>query len=554
MSRFVQYTTGGAFVSQSSEDQFSGNIYVSLNHLQFNPASFAKSQGARGLDGSSDIYTFREGDRLRIISYYEDLTDRRFAPISYEFNIVDQVVLSTGDDNPLYNVDSDGNVPHPAKTGSFLILENNINALGFTYDNVKQGGNEINSNTHLWGNRCVVEIYSPMTSQDEESLVYYEIGDVYNVSDITSENVIEGGDVWWKTEAVNFQKIGQGVFNSIITEDSSDPNFFPYNIESQMFSNKVRNSDVWAKGKPKIVLPDSERSTKSASIIYSDKDNPLSKVLSITSFNPAKAQYKDLPSEFGDINYMINNDDSIFVIQSNRCSSIPVNRNLITDGGGAETLVAARQVMGTERYYAGNYGCDDNPESVCNIGNTVYFASKSNRQVYKFNPSNGIQVVSDINMKSYFKKLFEKAEADRDAGQGPIKVVGGYDPYNDTYILSVYNQNTQEGTCGDNSFEGSGDADVVDGPVVTETVIEYVYPDSVTIDLAEIISRFSSEQLFDLAAEESQIGEDGWNDGVIGTKDYLRFLPVFGNFFDPAAEQQTFLGSNDAVTFNFPEE
>lgn len=567
VSNFTQYSTGGAFTSEASDDVFGGNIYVSLNHLQFSPASYVKSYGARGLDGSQEMYTYREGDRLRIISYYENSGTRIFSPDSYEFNIVDQVVLSTGDDNPLYSVDSDGNVPHPAKTGSFLVLENNINALGFTYDDVKEGNNEINTESHYWGNRCVVEIYSPKTAQDEEALLYYEMGDVLPISDFGTGTAvgIEGGDVWWKTAPVNFQKITNLGFASIITEDSADPNFFPYNLEAKSFSDKVRNSDVWGKGKPKIYLPDVERSVKMSSLTYSDKDNPLSKVLSLTSFNPSKGQFKDLPAEFGDINYLINNDDSIFVIQSNRCSSVPVNRNLITDGGGTEALVAARQVLGTERYYAGNYGCDNNPESVCNIGNTVYFASKSNRQVYKFNPSSGIEVISDAGMKTYFKKLFEQAEIDRDAGQGEIKVVGGYDPYADTYILSVYNQNVQEGTCGENDFVSDGSEG--GGPVVTETVTEYVYPDSVTISLASLLSRFEAGQLFDLAgatvsAQVTNFEEgtyetvtgSGVNDGTIGTLDLLRFLTYNGAIYQATDDLQTFNPSDDDVFFNFPDQ
>ena len=575
VSNFTQYSTGGAFTSESSDDVFGGNIYVSLNHLQFSPASYVKSYGARGLDGSQDIYTYREGDRLRIISYYENPSLRIFVPESYEFNIVDQVVLSNGDDNPLYDVDSDGNLPHPAKTGSFLVLENNVNATGFTYGDVKEGENAINTQSHFWGNRCVVEIYSPKTSQDEESLVYYEIGEVFPIEDFGSETPVEiqGGDVWWKTSPVNFQKIIDTGFASIITEDSADPNFFPYNLEAKSFSDKVRNSDVWGRGKAKIYLPDVERSVKMSSLTYSDKDNPLSKVLSLTSFNPVKGQFKDLPSEFGDINYLINNDDSIFVIQSNRCSSVPVNRNIITDGGGVESLVAARQVLGTERYYAGNYGCDNNPESVCNIGNTVYFASKSNRQVYKFNPANGIQVISDAGMKSYFKKLFEQAEIDREAGQGEIKVVGGYDPYADTYILSVYNQNVQEGTCGENEFVSVGSQG--GGPVVTETITEYVIPDSVTIDIGTLLSRFSPTQLFDLAGEfyisnDPNAGEGitlngvegesifynsdtGVNDGVLNVFDLLRFLPIYGNNVEPAGAQ-TYTTEELGVQFNFPDQ
>ena len=450
MSRWVQYSAANAFVVPESGAADSGNIYVSLNHLQSHPISFSKSKGARSVEGAQDVYTFREGDRLRIVSYYNSTTDRVFPSADYEFNIVDQVFLSQGTDNPLYNVEEDGELPHPSKVGSFLILENNINATNFTFDLVEAGENDPDTNIHAWHKRCVFEVYSPTKTTEEENLAYYEVGPVFPVEQLSGERSIFGGDTWFKTEAVNFQKI-EGGFKSLIQEDSSTSNFFPYNIESQPFSTKVANSDVWGKGKIKIVLPNTSRSRKEASITYSEKNNPISKINTITSFNPIKAQFKDLPSEFGDINYMINNDDSIFVIQSNRCSSIPVNRNLITDGGGNESLVAARQVLGTERYYAGNYGCDNNPESVCDIGNTVYFASKSNRQVYKFNPANGVQVISELGMKSYFKSLFELAEEEKLAGNGEIRVVGGYDPFDDVYILSVFNQTLEEtiGATGD---------------------------------------------------------------------------------------------------------
>lgn len=269
---------------------------------------------------------------------------------------------------------------------------------------------------------------------------------------------------------MNFQKVQDGDFVSLISEDEATSNFFPYNIESQVFSTKVSNSDVWGQGKIKLVAPNTQESRKEASMTFSDKNNPISKINTITSFNPVKGQFKDLPSEFGDINYLINNDDSIFVIQSSRCSSVPVNRNIITDGGGGESLVAAKSVLGTERYYAGNYGCDDNPESVCDIGNTVYFASKGARQVYKFNPSSGIQVISEVGMKTFFKDLFEKAEADELQGMGEIKVVGGYDPYEDTYILSVYNQPIIiEEVVEEDDTSGEDDATAVDDDTSGET-------------------------------------------------------------------------------------
>lgn len=551
-SRFVQYAVEGAFVEDApgTGGEFSGNIFVSLNSLQFTPNSFAKAQGARGLDGSKDIYTFREGDRLRIISYFETTADesRVFVSDDYEFNIVDQVVLANDSENPIYQAQ----LPL-AKRGSFLVLENNINAIGFTYDQIADSGNTPDTNGHNWNKRCVVEIYSPKTAGDEENLVYHEIGPVYPIEEFGNTQEVVGGDTWWRSMPVQFRPVdGTGFVSSISGTNSYTQNFLPYNLESQVFSEKVRNSDVWSKGKPKIVLPDAERSVKSSSITYSDKDNPISKIFSLTSFNPAKAQYKDLPPEFGDINYMLNNDDSIFVIQSNRCSSVPVNRNLITDGGGAETLVAARQVLGTERYYAGHYGCDNNPESVCNVDNTVYFASKSNRQVYKFNPSSGIQVVSDLNMKTYFKKLFEQAEIDERNGEGRIKVVGGYDPYNDTYVISIFNQSTEdpvvvvdddvdggtdEGSGGDSGGgldEGGGDGGNTDGGGGPVILLE---PDSVTVDIREVLSQ-----------APDVIRLDANNDGAVNTADLLSFLAAFG-LEDFSSPQATL--SSDDVTFNY---
>ena len=438
MSNFVQYSVANAFVSDGLD---SGNIFISLNHLQEASNSFAKSQGARSTEGAQQVYTYQEGDRMRIVSYYQSPTSRVFLEPSAEFNVVDQRLLGGSTDNPLYNVEADGDLPHPSKQGSFIVVENNVNVAGFTAQDVAQAEGEHDTDAHRWNSRVIVEIYSPRKAQEEEDLVYYEIGPAYPIEQLNNEHEVFGGDVWYKTEAVNFQKLGQvNMFKSLIQEDTKTANFFPYNLESQDFNKKVLNSDVWGKGKIKVTTIDEEESRKEATITYSEKNNPFSRINTITSFNPVKGQFKDLPSEFGDINYLSNNDDSIFVIQSSRCSSVPINRSILTDGAGNESLVAAKKVIGTERYYAGEAGCDNNPESVCVIGNTVYFASKSKREVYKFNPSQGVAVISNAGMKSYFQNLFRLAEQDREEGLGEIRVVGGYNPNDDTYVLSVYNE------------------------------------------------------------------------------------------------------------------
>tara|TARA_R100001463_G_scaffold108308_1_gene162858 strand:- start:2853 stop:10067 length:7215 start_codon:yes stop_codon:yes gene_type:complete len=449
VSDFTQYTTGGAFYVEGEDEAEDGNIYVSLNYLQENnDVSYTEAFGARSPEGAADMYTFKEGDLLRVISYYTSDDNRVFVDNRFLFEVAGQRTLSSGEDNPLFNEAEDADIVHPSKQGNFIILKNKPDADGFAYYDVQQGGNDPDSPAHNWNKRCVVEIISPSDSQAEDNIVFYETSKVFQIGQHNSTITMANGDVWWRRVPVNMPEF-DGTFKNLILEEGSQPRFAPYYLETKAFNDTVRNADVTGEGKLKIVLPDAQESRRSTSITYSEKNNPASSVFQLTSFNPAKLQFKDLPIEHGNINYLLAQQDSLFVIQANRCASVPVDRNIITTASNDQSLVAASNVLGTQRYYAGKYGCDNNPESVCAVGNNVYFASKSNSQVYRFNSSNGIEVISDKGMKSFFRRTFRDVIFNQ-AELGVAKIVGGYDPAKDEYIISIFNQNLA-------SFETSGE-------------------------------------------------------------------------------------------------
>ena len=151
-----------------------------------------------------------------------------------------------------------------------------------------------------------------------------------------------------------------------------------------------------------------------------------------------------------------------------------------------------------------------------------------------------------------FKKLFEQAEIDERNGEGRIKVVGGYDPYNDTYVISIFNQSTEdpvvvvdddvdggtdEGSGGDSGGgldEGGGDGGNTDGGGGPVILLE---PDSVTVDIREVLSQ-----------APDVIRLDANNDGAVNTADLLSFLAAFG-LEDFSSHQATL--SSDDVTFNY---
>ena len=537
VSDFVQYSTAGAFVATDDSSENKGNIFVSLNHLQVNDdVSYTEARGNRSPEGARDIYTYKEGDILRVISYYESsdpVEGRIFVDDSHDFEVLDYRVLGADpQENPLYDSNitdlaGDSFEAHKAKQGAFLVLKNNPTALGFNFESVKAGEGAINAQSHNWNKRTVVEIFSPKDVAEEDELFFYETSNVFPISEHNNQITIDNGDVWWRKVAVNMPNVAfdlsSGLFSSIIGNpvsaggDGSEANFVSYSLETQAFNDSVRNADVTGKGKTKVIVPNDQEVRRTASISFSDKNNPASKLFTITSFNPIKAQFKDLPAAHGSINYLVDQQDSLFVLQSDRSSSVPVNRNIITTASNDQSLVAASNVLGVQRYYAGQNGCDDNPESVCVVGNNIYFANKTSREVYKFNPSSGVSVISEQGMKSFFRLLFKELENQ----EGLSKVVGGYDPIKDEFILSVYKLNVTE------------DQEVVEDPpdvgtpaAGAQTLAEVLATEGISLEeLASILSELSLISSVD-QQNLKRVRFNFNNDSVVGSVDLLAFLAV----------------------------
>ena len=471
ISDFVQYTSAGAFVPRNSDNE-KGLIYVSLNYLQENAqVSYSKAFGAVGADGDKDLYTFSEGDRLRIISYYDDDDSVQYPQVNnpYEFQVVGSVTLGNdAAENPLA---VPGDDVHPAKTGQFVILKDNSDAEGFSFADVAGSLSESNLSqgiydpNNFWNKRCVFEIFRPQKKREVESRVYYEIGDSYNVVreegnetnllHQTTSILINQGDVYFRKMAVNMQEydpatnsflglIGDGTDS---LSEVTSPNFRSYHLESKSFTDTFPSADVLPYGKPRVALQkvqpvrngsevesagSSNRYSRSSSLKFSDRSNSNSNVIRYTSFNDSKLPFKDLQINDGEIFYLVNYNDSIFCLQRLKCSSIPVARNILADALGNETVISTAKVLGTEKYYAGSYGTDV-PESVALADNAVYFVSVRQKQVYRFNPNSGIEVISDKGMGSFFNEMISAAE---DSSNGNFKMVGGFDVEQEEYILS----------------------------------------------------------------------------------------------------------------------
>ena len=446
---FVQYSAGGAFVPAASKNN-DGLIYVSLNYLQENNlVSYSKAYGAVRADGDKDLYTYSNGDRLRIISYYNDEDTRVFVnSAEHNFEVVGTVTLGEND-NPLVGENED---VHPAKTGQFVILKDNFLAQGFSFDDVLASrsvnagldtSDIYDASTNRWNRRCVFEIYTPTKSQASEDRIYYEIGKTYNIVKSSGQRryqtptvIMTEGDVFFRKVAVNLPSFVGGTFKGLIgngngeSEESIEPNFKSYYLESNTFTDRFPGADVKPFGKPRIISREKKEVSRPSSIKFSDKNNAQSNIVRYTSFNDSKLPFKDLQNNDGPITSLVNFNDSLLCIQQLKCSSIPVSRTIFNDALGAETVLGSSKVLGTEKYYAGSFG-SSHPESVVKVDSTVYFASSDFKEVYRFNPNQGIEVISGKGMGSFFNRALT-LDADKN-----FRVVGGYDPENDEFLLSI---------------------------------------------------------------------------------------------------------------------
>ena len=356
---------------------------------------------------------------------------------------------------------------------------------------------------------------------DEEDRLYYETGEAYDVlygespypDDTTfghwhsfDQVILKEGDVFFRRHAVNLRdySVADGFVDMLNVADNEEEDVYPesnfknYYLESEAATD-LFPSRVIGSGRPNIVDLDHKQSFRESSLIHSDRDVVESRKVGYSSFNTTVPSDMEIDSKAGPINYLANHQDSLFFIQKNKCGHIPVDRNLLSDTSGSQSLIASSKFLNTPRYYVGDAGCDGNPESVVSVDNAAYFAHKSSGKVFKVSGANGVNVISDKNMSAFIRNAFHEAENNK---TNPLRILGGYDPLKKEYLLSV-----KESPYPSNNFPLS--------PEVTNPI--YVGSEDVDADGVEGVDYFVNTEFEGVGFEDTEVFLPGldveWNLG-----------------------------------------
>ncbi len=164
-----------------------------------------------------------------------------------------------------------------------------------------------------------------------------------------------------------------------------------------------------------------------ADLTYSAPYNENSNVNGLNEFNLSLANFKeDIDKKYGFIQKLHSRDTDLIVFQEDKVSKVLFGKDLLLNADGTSNISSIEDVLGQQIPYTGEYGISRNPESFTYDGYHMYFTDVKRGAVMRLS-NNGLTEISDYGLRQFFKDDFKNSIT--------RKKLGGYDPYNDQYVL-----------------------------------------------------------------------------------------------------------------------
>ncbi len=407
---FVQYSVPSAFVLDpvKVEEAVSETIYVSLRALQGSENSYSSSNDLE--------YSYTEGDKLRILSYFDE--EAREYPSDYEFEVIGVTTVDV-DSFILNGVTYDEKIHN----GQFLKVRANLSAAGFAYTDTFAG-------TSNWDKDVVVEVYSP--SKETEVKIYHAIEGKYDISGAfgvlgQTQNLTEG-NTWYKRRIIKFA-----------SDVAATPEDFTQEIlyvESNQYFDKDDATKGQLGGKPYAVLPNEREYERVSSLTYSEPQAADAAQLFFSSFNASLANFQDYELSYGGIFGLVDMSDSITLLQSDKISRIPVGRNILSTGSGSGFVTQTSEVLGLQQHYPIEAGINEDREAFLKSNGTVYAVDIVRGKIVSLG-TGGIKILSDEGVSSWVEGRSDDMLA---ASSYSVKI--GEDRRNGEIIFSLTDSNS----------------------------------------------------------------------------------------------------------------
>ncbi len=341
-------------------------------------------------------YSFVKGDRIRVIKnlagdYVSSSVDVEI--VSYDSGS-DIITFKTSDGYTMTDI-SFIEIYRPIKQpGEFLFYE-----IGRCYP-------VLNPGTSLRLHGTNQDVVNKFTDEDQTSLSP-AIVHLYNT-----------GDVYFK----------QRQFDVLTGSPSTQY------IEEENY-NDFYTSKVWDKGRANFEDKTFSQRQNKTRIYYGQPKAEGSDFNGLSTFYGTS--FKDYESSYGSINKIYKQESNLLVFQELKVGQLLINESTLYSNDGTPTGVVGQQntVLNDMNYYAREYGIGNNPESFAVYGNRKYFIDAERGAVLRLGLE-GITPISETAMQGFFSQKMSELLLINPK----FNAFGGYDIYNEEYILSFETQ------------------------------------------------------------------------------------------------------------------
>ena len=203
-------------------------------------------------------------------------------------------------------------------------------------------------------------------------------------------------------------------------------------IEESRIRGGYNNTTVDFGVKAYIVDDKNKASYRTSSLIWSGIFNSRTGINQTNVFSVGEDITKTADPSNASIQRLYAENTNLTIFQESKVSRALMDKDAIYNAEGGGTVTSSNLVIGVIQPYAGEFGISKNPESFAVYGYNKYFSDKTNNAILRLSAS-GIDEISAYGMRDYFKD--ELSRIDNNSGEG--LVIGGYDLYNNQYVVST---------------------------------------------------------------------------------------------------------------------
>ena len=212
-------------------------------------------------------------------------------------------------------------------------------------------------------------------------------------------------------------------------------------IEESRIRGGYNNTTVDFGVKAYLVEEDPNASFKINSLIYSGIFNSRTSINQTNVFSVAEDITKSADPANGSIQKLYAENTNLTVFQELKVSRALIDKDAIYSAEGGGAVTSSNLVIGVIQPYVGEYGISRDPGSFAVYGYRKYFSDRNNNVILRLS-RDGLEEISSYGMIDYFRDRLNNINTNDYIGD----IIGGYDIYNQQYVISTAKKNIEAST------------------------------------------------------------------------------------------------------------